>query len=180
MTVGRGSAQKRHARDGCFFSHFSACNCRPKMVCYEQIVKGDIAPLSEHNRFIIASQAPACQGVFVFSGDRPRFFCVLGGENPERRPARGKKAAHRKSFRCAGEICRKTLRVFPTKGLQSAACIICPSQTDKLCTGSLRGIFSHAHVARENDFISLPPAGGKLCEAFFDTLGRSGKNRSYL
>ena len=38
--------------------------------------------------------------------------------------------------------------------------------TDKFHTGSLRGIFSHAHVARENDFISLPPAGGKLCEAF--------------
>ena len=62
--------------------------------------------------------------------------------------------------------CRKTLRVFPTKGLQSAARIICPSMTDKFHTGSLRGIFSHAHVARENDFISLPPAGGKLCEAF--------------
>ena len=180
MTAGRGSAQKRHARDSCFFSRFSACNCRPKMVCYEQIVKGDIAPLSEHNRFIIASQAPACQGVFVFSGDRPRFFCVLGGENPESRPARGKKAAHRKSFRCAGEICRKTLRVFPTKGLQSAARIICVPMAHKFHTGSLRCIFSHAHVARENDFISLPPAGGKLCEAFFDTLGRSGKNRSYL
>ena len=55
---------------------------------------------------------------------------------------------------------------FPTKGLQSAARIICPSVTDKFHTGSLRGIFSHAHVARENDFISLPPAGGKLCEAF--------------
>ena len=37
--------------------------------------------------------------------------------------------------------------------------------TDKFHTGSLRGIFSHAHVARENDLISLPPAGGKLCEA---------------
>ena len=61
--------------------------------------------------------------------------------------------------------CRKTLRVFPTKGLQSAARIICPSQTDKFHTGSLRGIFSHAQVARENDFISLPPAGDKLCEA---------------
>ncbi|MFR5995687.1 MAG: hypothetical protein ACLUF9_09165 [Oscillospiraceae bacterium] len=56
--------------------------------------------------------------------------------------------------------------VFPTRGLQSAARIICPSQTDKFHTGSLSGIFSHAHVARENDFISLPPAGGKLCEAF--------------
>ena len=42
--------------------------------------------------------------------------------------------------------------------------------TDKFHTGSLRGIFSHAHVARENDFNFLPPAGGKLCEAFFDTL----------
>ena len=66
----------------------------------------------------------------------------------------------------AGENCRKTLRVFPTKGLRSAARIICPSQTDKFHTGSPSCIFSHAHVARENDFISLPPAGGKLCEAF--------------
>ena len=65
-----------------------------------------------------------------------------------------------------GGNCRKTLRVFPTKGLRSAARIICPSMTDKFHTGSPRGIFSHAHVARENDLISLPPAGGKLCEAF--------------
>ena len=181
MTAGRGSAQKRHARDSCFFSHFSACNCQPKMVCYEQIVKGDIAPLSEHNRFIIASQAPACQGVFVFfRGQTPVFFAFWEGKKPERHPAGAKKQRTEKSFRCAGEICRKTLRVFPTKGLQPAARIICPSQTDKFHTGSLRCIFSHAHVARENDFISLPPAGGKLCEAFFDTLGRPGKNRSYL
>ena len=62
--------------------------------------------------------------------------------------------------------CRKTRRVFPTKGLRSAARIICPSVTDKFHTGSPSCIFSHAHVARENDFISLPPAGGKLCEAF--------------
>ena len=181
MTAGRGSAQKRHARDGCFFLHFPACNCRPKMVCYEQIVKGDIAPLSEHNRFIIASQAPACQGVFVFSGDRPRFFLRFGrGKSRRGAPPGAKKQRTEKSFRCAGEICRKTLRVFPTKGLQSAARIICPSVTDKFHTGSLRGIFSHAHVARENDFISLPPAGGKLCEAFFDTLRRPGKAHSYL
>ena len=60
----------------------------------------------------------------------------------------------------------KNLRVFPTKGLRSAARIICPSITDKFHTGSPSCIFSHAHVARENDFISLPPAGGKLCEAF--------------
>ena len=62
--------------------------------------------------------------------------------------------------------CRKTRRDFPTKGLRSAARIICPSVTDKFHTGSPRCIFSHAHVARENEFISLPPAGGKLCEAF--------------
>ena len=59
---------------------------------------------------------------------------------------------------------------FQAKGLQSAACIICVPMAHKFHTGSLRGIFSHAHVARENDFNSLPPAGGKLCEAFFDTL----------
>ena len=63
-------------------------------------------------------------------------------------------------------FCRKNPEGFSTKGSQSAARIICPSMTDKFHTGSLRGIFSHAHVARENDFISLPPTGGKLCEAF--------------
>ena len=52
--------------------------------------------------------------------------------------------------------CRKTLWVFPTKGLQSAARIICPSVTDKFHTGSLRGIFSHAHVGAP-----APPAGGQ-------------------
>ena len=181
MTAGRGSAQKRHARDSCFFSRFSACNCRTKMVCYEQIVKGDIAPLSEHNRFIIASQAPACQGVFVFSGDRPRFFLSFGRGKAGEAPCPGQKSSAPKSpFGALGKSVGKTLRVFPTKGLQSAACIICPSATDKFHTGSLRGIFSHAHVARENDFISLPPAGGKLCEAFFDTLRRPGKAHSYL
>ena len=54
---------------------------------------------------------------------------------------------------------------FPPKGLQSAA--------HKVHTCSLKSIFSHAHVVRENDFTSLPPAGGKLCEAFFDTLNKS-------
>ena len=68
--------------------------------------------------------------------------------------------------RGSGETVEKPLRVFPTKGLRSAARIICPSMTDKFHTGSLSCIFSHAHVARENDLISLPPAGGKLCEAF--------------
>ena len=41
--------------------------------------------------------------------------------------------------------------IFLPKGLQSAARIICPSETDKFHTGSLRGIFSHAQAAREND-----------------------------
>ena len=68
--------------------------------------------------------------------------------------------------RGSGKTVGKTLRVFPTKGWRPAARIICPSITDKFHTGSPRGIFSHAHVARENDLISLPPAGGKLCEAF--------------
>ena len=42
--------------------------------------------------------------------------------------------------------------IFLPKGLQSAARIILP-QAAKFHTGSLRGIFSHAHVARENDLI---------------------------
>ena len=45
----------------------------------------------------------------------------------------------------------KTLFFLP-KGLQAAARIILP-QAAKFHTGSLRGIFSHAHVARENDLI---------------------------
>ncbi|MBD9139262.1 MAG: hypothetical protein EGQ75_03290, partial [Clostridiales bacterium] len=58
------------------------------------------------------------------------------------------------------ETVEKPSGFFRQKDLQSAARIICPLQTDKFHTGSLSGIFSHAHVARENDFISLPPAGG--------------------
>ncbi|MFR3956831.1 MAG: hypothetical protein ACLTYE_09520, partial [Oscillospiraceae bacterium] len=54
---------------------------------------------------------------------------------------------------------------FPTKGLQSAARRICAPQAHKFHTCSLSSIFSHAHVARENDCTFLPPAGGKLCEA---------------
>ena len=55
---------------------------------------------------------------------------------------------------------------FPTKDLQSAARIICVPAAHKFHTCSLSSIFSHAHVARENDRNALPPAGGKLCEAF--------------
>ena len=54
---------------------------------------------------------------------------------------------------------------FLPKGLQSAARIILP-QASKFHTGSLRGIFPHAHVAEKNDLNFFPPAGGKLCEAF--------------
>jgi len=52
--------------------------------------------------------------------------------------------------------------------------------TDKFHTGSLRGIFSHAHVARENDFISLPPAGGKLCEAFLTRWKKRTRTGAFL
>ena len=55
---------------------------------------------------------------------------------------------------------------FSDKGLQSAARRICAPQAHKFHTCSLSSIFSHAHVARENDCTFLPPAGGKLCEAF--------------
>ena len=54
-----------------------------------------------------------------------------------------------------GLACRKNLRVFPTKGLRSAARIICPPVTDKFHTGSPSCIFSHAHVGAWS-----PPAGG--------------------
>ena len=72
----------------------------------------------------------------------------------------------------------KTLRVFPTKGLQSAARIICVPVAHKFHTCSLRSIFSHAHVSRGNDCNALPPAGGKLCEAFFACVIRSETDRT--
>ena len=52
---------------------------------------------------------------------------------------------------------------FPQKGLQSAA--------HKVHTCSLKSIFSHAHVVRENDSIYSPSADGELCEAFSLWLG---------
>ena len=55
--------------------------------------------------------------------------------------------------------------IFLPKGLQSAARIILP-QAAKFHTGSLRGVFPHAHVAVKNDPNFLTPAGGKLCEVF--------------
>ena len=56
--------------------------------------------------------------------------------------------------------------IFLPKGLQSAARIILP-QAAKFHTGSLRGVFPHAHVAVKNDPNFLPPEGGKLCEFFW-------------
>lgn len=55
---------------------------------------------------------------------------------------------------------------FPQKGLQSAAHRLCAPMAHKVHTCSLKSIFSHAHVVRENDLNALPPAGSKLCEAF--------------
>ena len=53
---------------------------------------------------------------------------------------------------------------FLPKGLQPAARIILP-QAAKFHTGSLRGIFPHAHVAVKNDW-SFRVCGRELCEAF--------------
>ena len=58
------------------------------------------------------------------------------------------------------EQIRQLLEGFPTKGLQTAARRICVPAAHKFHTCSLSSIFSHAHVARENDFTFLPPAGG--------------------
>ena len=49
---------------------------------------------------------------------------------------------------------------FPQKGLQSAAHRLCAPMAHKVHTCSLKSIFSHAHVVRENDCTFLPPAGG--------------------
>ena len=108
--------------------------------------------------FVRRNTAGLCKGSTADSDS------VCEGSNPS--PAATLSGCNGKPLHPLFLVCRKTLRVFPTKGLRSAARIICPSVTDKFHTGSPSCIFSHAHVARENDFISLPPAGGKLCEAF--------------
>ena len=48
---------------------------------------------------------------------------------------------------------------FLTKGLQSAARIICAPAAHKFHTCSLRSIFFAAHVAEENDWTFFAPAG---------------------
>lgn len=54
----------------------------------------------------------------------------------------------------------KNQKGFPPKGLQSAAHRLCTPMAHKVHTCSLKSIFSHAHVVRENDCTFLPPAGG--------------------
>ena len=53
-----------------------------------------------------------------------------------------------------------------TKGLQSAARIICAPTARKFHTCSLRSIFSAAHVAGENDFTFFRRAGGETLRGF--------------
>ena len=64
---------------------------------------------------------------------------------------------------------------FPTKDLQSAARIICVPAAHKFHTFSLRSIFSHAHVARENDFTFFAACGRQTLRGFFDTLDSAGR-----
>ena len=75
----------------------------------------------------------------------------------------------RTESRAGGLRLSKNPEGFPTKGLQSAARRICVPVAHKFHTCSLSSIFSHAHVARENDFTFLPPAGAKATR-FFDKL----------
>jgi hypothetical protein len=75
----------------------------------------------------------------------------------------------RTEIRAGGLRLSKNPEGFPTKGLQSAARRICVPVAHKFHTCSLSSIFSHAHVARENDFTFLPPAGANSTR-FFDKL----------
>jgi len=55
---------------------------------------------------------------------------------------------------------------FLTKGLQSAARIICAPAAHKFHTCSLSGIFFAAHVAEENDRTSFRRRGGETLRGF--------------
>ena len=63
---------------------------------------------------------------------------------------------------------------FSTKGSQSAARIICPPMAGKFHTGSLRSIFSHAHVAAENRSSCFRVCGRETLRGFFDMLCLTG------
>ena len=72
--------------------------------------------------------------------------------------------------RAGGLRLSKNPEGFPTKGLQSAARRICVPVAHKFHTCSLSSIFSHAHVARENDFTFFAACGRQTLRGFFDTL----------
>ena len=71
---------------------------------------------------------------------------------------------------------------FLTKGLQSAARIICAPPAHKFHTCSLRSIFFAAHVAEENDWAFFAPAGANSTR-FLDKLMTGApkwERRSYI
>jgi len=76
----------------------------------------------------------------------------------------------RTEIRAGGLRLSKNPEGFPTKGLQSAARRICVPVAHKFHTCSLSSIFSHAHVARENDFTFFAACGRQTLRGFFDKL----------
>ena len=67
---------------------------------------------------------------------------------------------------------------FLTKGLQSAARIICAPRAHKFHTCSLRSIFSAAHVAGENDRDFLSPLRRRNSTRFLNKLSRHPAGKS--
>ena len=63
--------------------------------------------------------------------------------------------------------CRKPHSGFPTKGLQSAARIICAPMAHKFHTCSLKSIFSAVHAAGKNDCIFFAACGRQTLRGFF-------------
>ncbi|MFQ9053686.1 MAG: hypothetical protein ACLR5H_11545 [Oscillospiraceae bacterium] len=64
------------------------------------------------------------------------------------------------------ETAQKGQGPFWAKGLQSAARIICPLMADKFHTCRLRSFLPGTRPGKKWIKFDLPPAGGKLCEAF--------------
>ena len=56
------------------------------------------------------------------------------------------------------------------KGLQSAARIICSLKANKFPHLQTEKCFATYTPPQKRIKLALPPAGGKLCEAFFDKL----------
>ena len=71
---------------------------------------------------------------------------------------------------------------FLTKGLQSAARIICAPAAHKFHTCSLSGIFFAAHVAEENDCTFFHRTGGERLRGFGQAGGAAifGSQRPYV